>query len=152
MPNKRVYLISIFGFFSPTYLFIWPYLFSFSTLLDKQIFHSSCLFDHKYTFMTFMYLNIHPTRLIGTWEYIFLNIFSGPKFKNPGQHLQMYIMYHLLRAAGPRLPQNIMAFSNQIDFETDPQGKRTSIFIQEPNRGRNQIYSFHHLLGCLEGP
>ena len=40
----------------------------------------------------------------------------------------MYIMYHLLRAAGPPLPQNIMAFSNQIDFETDPQGKRTLIF------------------------
>ena len=40
----------------------------------------------------------------------------------------MYIMYHLLRAAGPPLPQNIMAFSNQIDFETDPQGKCTLIF------------------------
>ena len=51
--------------------------------------------------------------------YVLTN-FSGPKFKNPGQHPQMYIMYHLLKAAGPPLPQNIMAFSNQIDFETDP--------------------------------
>ena len=51
--------------------------------------------------------------------YVLTN-FAGPKFKNPGQHPQMYIMYHLLKAAGLPLPQNIMAFSNQIDFETDP--------------------------------
>ena len=42
--NKRVYSISIFLFFPQTYRFIWPYSFSFSTLLAQQIFHSTRLF------------------------------------------------------------------------------------------------------------
>ena len=36
--------LAFFDFFPQTYSFIWPYLFSFSTLLEKQIFHSTRLF------------------------------------------------------------------------------------------------------------
>ena len=74
MPNKQVYSISIFGFFSPPYLFIWPYMFSFSTLLDKQIFHSNHLFGPLVLLFIEIIQSIHPTRLfgptrlIGTWE------------------------------------------------------------------------------------
>ena len=69
MPNKRVYSISIFWFFPQTYLFIWPYLFSFFTLLNKQIFHSTCLFGPLVLLFNEIYLKYPPYSFI--WPYSF---------------------------------------------------------------------------------
>ena len=69
MPNKRVYSISIFWFFPETYSFIWPYSFSFSTLLNKQILHSTRLFGPLVLLFNEIYLKYPSYSFI--WPYSF---------------------------------------------------------------------------------